>query len=676
MSTLSEKKETMIRLIRRLNEATIAYDEGSPIISDKEWDDMYFDLIELEKETGEILPNSPTHSIPFEVVSELKKVEHNHPMLSLDKTKDINIVKSFLKGHDWIIMAKMDGLTCSLHYLDGKLISAETRGNGIIGEDITHNAMVIPSIPKTIDRKEDIVIDGEIICTYKNFEKFKDTYKNPRNFASGSIRLLDSKECYNRNLTFVAWDVIKGGKYEYLSNNLTTLVAYGFKVVPMFINGDGTDLTPIEEYINSIKKECEKLSYPIDGVVFKYDTITDYNAAGYTDHHAKGGLAYKFYDETYSTRLRHITWTMGRTGVLTPVAIFDPVEIDGTTVERASLHNVSIMKETLGDCAYVGEPLEVFKSNMIIPQIYSAGPKYDYGYVIANGGVSANDAPEHCPICGGDIYFKEENNIIRAYCDNPNCEGKLINRLDHFCGKKGLDIKGLSKVTLEKLINWGWIKSLKDIFKLQEYRNEWIKKSGFGTTSVDKILTAIEESKNCTTSKFIVAIGIPLIGKVASEDLIKVYHTYNGFRYAIDFPSEDDRLYNIKGIGEAMIEELTSFDYTEADEIFDKYINEIAVTPSLNDIVLDGKVFVITGKLRSFKNRDELKSFIESKGGKVTGSVTSKTSYLINNDTSSKTAKNLTAIKLNVPIINEDEFLTLVTPPNEDIESNYLASAT
>lgn len=675
MPTILEQKQKMIRLIKELNQATIAYDAGSPIISDKEWDDMYFELVDLEKEAGEILPNSPTHSITFEVVTELKKVEHNHPMLSLDKTKDIKVIESFLKGHDWVAMAKMDGLTCSLHYLNGKLISAETRGNGIIGEDITHNAMVIPSIPKTINQKEDIIIDGEIICTYKNFEKFKDIYKNPRNFASGSIRLLNSRECFDRHLTFVAWDVVKGGKYEYLSNNLSTLRTYGFEVVPMFID-DKKDGSTLEEYIDSIKLMSKEFSYPIDGVVFKYDTIKDYNDAGRTDHHFKGGIAYKFYDETYSTRLRYISWTMGRTGVLTPVAIFDPVEIDGTEVSRASLHNVSIMKETLGDCAYVGEPLEIYKSNMIIPQIYSAGPKYDYGYVVSHGGVSANDAPEHCPICGGDIAFREENNIVRAYCDNPNCEGKLINRLDHFCGKKGLDIKGLSKATLGKLIDWGWIESLKDIFKLQKYRNEWIKKSGFGTTSVDKILTAIEKSKNCTTSKFIVAIGIPLIGKVASEDLIKVYHTYNGFRYAIDFPDEDDRLYNIKGIGEAMIEALTSFDYTEADEIFDKYINEVAVTPSLNDAVLDGKVFVITGKIKNWKNRDELKSFIESKGGKVTGSVTSKTSYLINNDTSSKTAKNLTAIKLNVPIINEDEFLTLVTPPNEDIKPNYLASAT
>lgn len=650
--------QTMENLIDNLNIATIAYDKGEPLISDKEYDDMWFALKTMEEETGIVLPNSPTHTIRYEVVNKLKKVEHNHPMLSLNKTKNIKEIEAFIDKHDWIAMAKMDGLTCSLCYVDGSLVSAETRGNGIVGEDITHNAMVIPSIPKTIPYKEEVIIDGEIICTYENFEKFKDTYKNPRNFAAGSIRLLDSKECAKRNLTFVAWDVVKGGRYDYLSNNLSVIASWNFKAVPRFIN-NREDSSTIEDYIEAIKRWCNIESYPIDGVVFKYDTIKEYDAAGRTDHHFKGGIAYKFYDETYSTRLRNISWTMGRTGVLTPVAIFDPIKIDGTEVSRASLHNVSVMKETLGDCAYVGEPLEVFKSNMIIPQIYSAGPKYDYGYVISHGGVSANDAPEYCPICHGDIIFKEENGITRAYCDNPNCEGKLINRLDHFVGKKGLDIKGLSKATLEKLINWEWVNSTADLFKLYIHQSEWIKKSGFGQASVNKILNAIELAKNCTFDKYLCALGIPLIGRVASKALMNTFKDYNSFRTAIK--EKDDRLYQIAGIGEVMIDALLSFDYTEADEIFNKYIieEEAAATPS-NDNVLEGKTFVITGKVKAFKNRDELKSFIESKGGKVTGSVTSKTSYLINNDTESTTAKNQTAKKMGIPIIGEEEFKKLL----------------
>ena len=650
--------QTMQDLINNLNMATAAYEKGKPFISDKEYDDMWFALKSLEEKTGIVLPNSPTHTIRYEVVNKLKKVEHNHPMLSLDKTKDIKVIESFLRGKDWIIMAKMDGLTCSLRYLDGKLVSAETRGDGIIGEDITHNAKVISSIPKTIKYKNELIVDGEIICTYENFKSFKNEYKNPRNFAAGSIRLLDSKECEKRHLTFVAWDVIKGGKYEYLSNNLSALRTYGFEVVPMFIN-DKEDNSTLQDYINSIKKMSQEFSYPIDGVVFKYDSIKEYNYAGRTDHHFKGGLAYKFYDETYSTRLRHIQWTMGRTGVLTPVAVFDPVQIDGTEISRASLHNVSIMKETLGDCAYVGEPLKIVKMNQIIPQIVSAGPKYNYGEVIAAGGASANDAPEYCPVCHNYISYIEENGIVRAYCDNPQCAGKLINRLDHFCGKKGLDIHGLSKATLEKLINWEWVNSISDLFKLHTHQSEWVKKPGFGLASVTKILSAIEEAKICTFDKYLCALGIPLIGKVASKALMDTFKDYNSFRTAIR--EKDDRLYQIAGIGEVMIDALLKFDYTEADEIFNKYIIEeeaAAATPS-NDNVLEGKTFVITGKVKAFKNRDELKSFIESKGGKVTGSVTSKTSYLINNDTESTTAKNQTAKKMGIPIIGEEEFKKL-----------------
>lgn len=648
------------QLIKKLNKATEAYETGKPYLSDEEWDADYFTLKEIEEITGLIYPDSPTQTIHYNVVNELKKVTHNHPMLSLQKTKDIEDIKEFIGEKAWIAMAKMDGLTCSLRYVNGELVSAETRGNGIIGEDVTHNAKVISSIPQKIPYKEELIIDGEIICTYKDFESFKNEYKNPRNFASGSMRLLDSKECAKRNLTFVAWDAVNFPS-DYLYNKLVKLKNWGFIVVPKFSN---IEVSIDDRVVDLIKKISEEYSYPIDGIVFKYDNIAEYEAAGRTDHHFKGGIAYKFYDETYPTRLRHIDWTMGRTGVLTPVAVFDPIEIDGAEVSRASLHNVSVMRETLGDCAYVGEHLEVFKSNMIIPQIYSAGPKYNYGEVISKGGVSANDAPEFCPICHGEIVFREENGVERAYCENPVCSGKLINRLDHFCGKKGLDIKGLSKKTLEKLIDWGWINSLEDIFKLQEHRNEWIEKEGFGIASVDKILSAIDSGSCCTASKFIAAIGIPQIGKVASEDLIKVYHTYNGFRHAVDFPDEDDRLYNIKGIGEVMIKTLTTFDYTEADNIFDNHIIEIiSSVPEENkdeDKKLKDKIFVITGKTIEFKNRNELKDFIESNGGKVTGSVSKKTNYLVNNDVNSTSSKNKTAKELNIPIITEKQLIDLI----------------
>ena len=366
--------EDYIKHIKCLNEWTKAYDEGHPVVSDKEWDNLYFEIVEYEKAyPNYIQPDSPTQVIHFEEVSELKKVKHNHPMLSLNKTKDIEEVKSFIGNKDYIVMSKMDGLTCSLYYEGGKLVRAETRGNGIEGEDVTHNAFVIPSIPKKIDEKGNIVVDGEIICTYSDFEKWKDEYKNPRNFASGSIRLLDSKECYARDLTFIAWDLIDiNGIFKNhtktLSQKLTYLQALNFEIVP-WICEDNYKLFTIEEKINIIKWRSH--NYPIDGIVFKYDNIEDYEAAGRTDHHFKGGLAYKFYDEIYDTKLKWIEWSMGRTGVLTPVAIFEPIEIDGSTVERCSLFNLSVLKEKLGK-PYVGQKIWICKRNMIIPYIERA----------------------------------------------------------------------------------------------------------------------------------------------------------------------------------------------------------------------------------------------------------------------------------------------------------------
>lgn len=361
--------EDYIGHIKCLNEWTKAYDEGHPMVSDKQWDDWYFEVAEYEREYPDyIWEESPTQKIDYQVVNELKKVKHNHPMLSLNKTKDIDELKSFVGVKNYIVMAKMDGLTCSLHYEGGKLVSAETRGNGEVGEDITHNAMVIPSIPKRINYKEPLTIDGEIICTYKDFEKVGEEYKNPRNFAAGSIRLLDSKECVNRNLTFVAWDIIDSD-FVSLSDKLDYLDCIGFTVVPYLYNDKLNN--NIEKLMEAVKYNAEYKSYPIDGLVIKYNRVNEYEAAGRTDHHFKGGLAYKFYDETYETKLKWIEWSMGRTGVLTPVAIFEPIDIDGSTVEKCSLFNLSVLKEKLGE-PYVGQKIWICKRNMIIPYIERA----------------------------------------------------------------------------------------------------------------------------------------------------------------------------------------------------------------------------------------------------------------------------------------------------------------
>jgi len=647
-------------LVRYLNECTKAYDEGNPKITDEEWDNKYFELQELEKETGLILSNSPTQSISYEVVNALKKVEHSHKMLSLEKTKSVDEVSAFVGKKDFLAMCKMDGLTCSLTYRNGELVSAETRGNGLVGEDILHNARVLPSIPSKIPYMDELVIDGEIICTYTDFEKFSSEYKNPRNFAAGSIRLLDSKECASRNLTFVAWDVLTpmmfddGTEYK-LSQKLNYLVPFGFTVVPYATGpayyADDTEVE-MDMFIEQVTQMAQGHSYPIDGVVIKFNDCAYGRSLGETTHHFKNALAYKFYDETYQTSLLDIEWTMGRTGVLTPVAVFEPIDVDGSTVERASLHNVSILNETLYGWGYKGQKVDVFKANMIIPQIASAEepkdlPQYDYPWF---------ERPNCCPVCGGEVKYSKLNDSMNLTCVSPTCPGKLINRLDHFCGKKGLDMKGISKATLEKLIDWGWVNDFTDIFELSIHRSEWVQKPGFGAKSVEKVLNAINTGANCELHQFIAALGIPLIGSTASKELAKHFETWEKFVKAAE---GGFAFYTLPNFGGEMHNSLVSFNYAEAKLLADHYIhfNLPEVAPAPVGESLTGKTFVITGKLTHFKNRDEIKSKIEALGGKVTGSVSKNTNFLINNDVNSTSSKNMTAKSLGIPILSESDFI-------------------
>lgn len=633
--------------IEDLNKATVAYDKGQPIMTDKEWDDLYFAVSEYEYWNG-ALPESPTQKVHFETVSELKKVKHNHPMLSLNKTKDMNEVKSFLGNHCCIVMAKMDGLTCSLRYNNGRLISAETRGNGIEGEDITHNAMVIPSIPKRIYFTDEFIIDGEIICTYKDFEPWAETYKNPRNFAAGSIRLLDSTECAKRNLTFVAWDIIN--MHENMSKKMDFLFKWHFNVVPYIAYPD-TPLDIERDDEHEIKAMCQDAGYPIDGLVFKYDDIDEYEAAGRTEHHFKGGLAYKFYDETYDTKLRDIDWTMGRTGVLTPVAVFDPVDADGSIIERASLHNYSVMKDLLGD-PFVGERLKVCKMNMIIPQVISAEKDEVWAFKAILNEIKV------CPICGEPVEIVTSGaGVKNVMCMNPACQGKLINRLDHFCGKKGMDIKGLSKKTLEKLIGLGWLTCLSDIIDLQDHVIEWKQLPGFGEKSVDNIIDAIDDRfANASLVGFISGLGIPLIGHRVSQQICERVNSWEEFRHLID-TNFDFSMWD--GFGYEMNKSLHEFDYSEADKIISSLTIKVDM-PQDKNVQLDGKIFVITGKLLYHSNRQQLVDKIEAAGGKVASAVSQKTNYLVNNDINSTSAKNKKALTLNIPIITEDELMEML----------------
>ena len=565
-------------------------------------------------------------------------------MLSLNKTKSIEEMKAFIGDKEFITMLKMDGLTCSLGYKNGYLVSAETRGNGVEGEDILHNIKVVKNVPHRINCKEDITIDGEIICTYDNFKPFKDEYANPRNFASGSIRLLDSKESAKRNLSFVAWDVIGlNNKYPNLHSKLMYLTELGFDITAFQIGREFN-----QELIDEMSKWAKAWSYPIDGLVVKYNDCAEYDACGRTEHHFKGGMAFKFTDEEYETYLLDIEWTMGRTGVLTPVAIFEPVDTGDSVIERASLHNISVMKDLLWR-PYKGQSLMVCKMNDIIPQVVSAGRE------ISSADFEGLELtiPTVCPICGGSLQVECEVDSEVLICTNDACEGKLLNKLEHFCSKKGLDIKGLSKATLEKLMNWGWVNNITDIMKLSNYRDEWIKQSGFGEKSVDNILNSIESAKHTTLETFLSALGIPLIGLTVAKDLVKHIPSYEEFRSKVD---EKFNFSIYDGFAEAKTSALQNYDYSEADEIYSYLTFQEKEATENHNSCKDLKV-VITGRLNSFKNRDAFKSKIEECGGRVVDSVSGATSVLVNNDVNSTSSKNKAARDLGIPILSEEEFI-------------------
>ena len=643
--------QRMEHLIKELNKATQAYDEGKPYITDTEWDAMYWELVELEASTRTVYVDSPTQKISYEVKNKLEKRNHNHKMLSLDKTKEIDEVQNFVGMQDYLAMPKLDGLTLSLRYEGGRLQSAETRGDGYIGEDVTHNALTIFSIPNVIPYKEELILDGEVICKYKDFEQFEKEYKNPRNFAAGSIRLLDAKECASRRLTFVVWDIIKGFDNEkYLSTKFQLAKEQGFAVVPHLASC--FDTLTINERIRHTQMVAQQKGYPIDGVVFKFDDIEYGKSLGATAHHFNNAIAYKFYDEVYETKLKYIDWTMGRTGVLTPVAVFEPLDIDGALVERASLHNLSVMESLSGGFERKGDILSIFKANQIIPQVsdWKHNGEYDETTHLS--------LPEKCPVCGGETGIEvSDSGTKNLVCKNSNCEGKLINKLDHFCSKKGMDIKGLSKATLEKLVAWGWLENIYEIFQLEFYYHDWIVKAGFGEKSVMKIINAIDEvQKNADFVSFISALGIPLIGKSVATLLLEVCSSYEEFRQLID---EDFDFTVIHGFGYEMNKAIYNYDFTYADKIARILTfknNEIVKN---NNKSLNNLTFVITGKLKSYKNRDELKSFIESCGGKVAASISAKTDYLINNDVNSTSAKNKSAKDKGIPIISEEDFKNL-----------------
>ncbi len=667
-----DKVKRIKELTQQLNQYRDSYyNDSVSEISDHEYDDLFDELKRLEEETNIVMANSPTHTVGYEVKSKLEKVKHSHPMLSLDKTKSVDDLKKFAGDKDCMLMCKMDGLTVLLTYENGELIQAETRGNGEEGEIITHNARVFENIPLHIDYTGHLEIEGEAIITYNDFGRINskllenEKYKNSRNLVSGSVRQLDSNIAAQRHIKFITWkvpnieDTIKSDNSALFRLNFVKDL--GFDIVPFYsYTNCSSDKDNIHNMVIALQNKAKKLGYPIDGLVMVYDDINYGESLGMTGHHPKHSLAYKFYDDIYPTRLLDVEFTMGKTGVLTPTAVFEPVEIDGAMVERASLHNISIMK-SLGIVSKYQE-IGVYKANMITPQIEYA-EKMDC--------VSVKESiciPSICSVCGWNTKRVKDNDTEVLICTNPDCKGKLLGKLSHFVSKNAINIEGLSEQTLQKFIDLRWLNSFRDIYYLSEHKEEMYKLYGFGKKSVDKLLESIEKSRNTTLYRFIYGLCIPLIGRTASKEIelcckkVAINNMWDDIyafcNYGPFYP------YELNGFGEVMCKSLNDYISENRNMIMklskEFHMQNVTKLEKKKKNLLN-KSFVITGSLNHYKNRDELVSIIEQFGGKVFGLVSSKINYLINNDVTSTSGKNKKAKDLGIPIISEDEFIQMIT---------------
>lgn len=646
------KVKRIQELVKQLNEyRDVYYNEARSDVSDAEYDRLFDELSELENETGVVYTNSPTQTVGYEVKSELEKVEHSHPMLSLDKTKSVDDLVKFAGDKDCILSLKMDGLTCLLTYENGELVQGETRGDGEIGELITHNAKVFENIPLSIDYKGHFEIEGEAIITYDDFNKINEflpedkKYKNPRNLASGSVRQLDSKIVAQRHIKFIAWKVPTDIASSSFINRLLYASNLGFDTVPLLPIRGNCNAEFINIVVEQLRKRANEKSFPIDGLVATYNDITYGESLGTTGHHPKHSIAFKFAEDSAETVLREIEWSMGKTGSLTPVAIFDSVDLAGTSVSRASLHNISIMKELN---VSIGSTVTVVKKNEIIPQI-----------IYCDANAVDVDIPTTCPVCSGETQIVKENDSEVLMCTNPHCKGKLLGRVSHFVSKKGMDISGLSEETIKKFVELGWITEITDVYNLEKHYDRLSTMSGFGRKSVDKLRKSIENSKTVRLDKFITSLSIPGIGTSQSKELSKVFGTWNEFRDA------SVGCYNftqLDGFGDVLNNNIHSW-FEDMSNIADYLASLMTFESEDNSKTnnsLNGKSFVVTGKVYKFKNRDEVKEAIEKFGGKVTGSVTKSTFALINNDIESNSSKNKKAKELGVQIINEDQLIEML----------------
>ena len=647
------KIEKIKELTSQLNKyRDLYYNKSTSEVSDFEYDKLFDELVELEVDTGIVISNSPTSTVGYEVSSKLRKVVHEYPMLSLDKTKDPDRLSEFIGNKAALLMMKLDGLTIAVTYENGYLVRAESRGNGEIGEDLTQNAKVFSNLPLTIPQMGKVIVFGEAIIDNENFERINsrlsddEKYKNPRNLCSGSVRQLDSKICAERNIRFVAWRLVEcDDAPNSFMERLNLLKLYGFETVPYVI----FNKEHLPGILYDTRDEAKNRGIPIDGCVVSFDDNDYMMSLGATGHHLRGQLAFKFSEDSEETTLRDIEWSMGKTGSLCPVAIFDPVELAGSTVSRASLHNISIVKDLH---IKIGSAVTVVKKNEIIPQIIDCDSNF-----------FDVDIPDRCPICGSKTMISKSNNTEVLECTNIDCIGKLLGKLTHAVSKNALNIDGLSESTIEKFIKLGWLKSIKDIYHLKDKTDNISSLEGFGKRSTEKLLESIEESRNTTLVKFLYAQSIPLIGGTASKDISKYCHGDVDEFSRLMASNRCSELLNIDGFGELMLGSICEWwdtYYLEFTDLAEEFTFEKQQSENSNSVDLSGKTFVITGSVHHFKNRNEVKETIENLGGKVSGSVSAKTSYLLNNDIESSSSKNKKAKQFGIPIITEEQLLEMI----------------
>lgn len=652
------KLERIKELIKDLNNASYAYYNQVPIMPDYEWDKMYDELAKLEKETGIVLANSPTHNVGYSVADELKGVEHNHPMLSLDKTKSVDELIKFITDKNGFLSVKCDGLTTSLHYIDGKLIGAETRGNGVKGTECLQNVLTMKNVPKEIPYKDELIIDGETIIGWDTFREINDKlpedkkYKHPRNLVSGSLQLLDSKEAASRNMRYIGWRVIKGFEHKSVFFDLKKAESIGFEIVPMWsYSSNSLDKENLSKMLEGLRHKADSHNIPYDGAVMAVDDYKIAESMGRTDKFFRHSMAYKYEDELFETVLTDIEWNTSKTGLINPVAIFKPVDLNGAITTRATLHNITYIKNMM---LGIGDRIRVYRSNMVIPKVHDSIDK--------SGNFSV---PNKCPICGKPTRIIKENDSEVLMCENPDCNGKLLGKLVHAASRNALDIENLSESTIEKFINLGWINSIQDIYHLSDHENEMKALEGFGKKSVEKLLSSIEKSRITTLDRFLYSLSIPIIGKTTSKLIAeKMNYNFDDFMHIMNTGGSSCLMDCIDGFGTISVKSLDNYFDKNFAKVFRFALEFIFETPNivLDEIpnTLQGKTFVVTGSVNHYKNRDELKADIVAHGGAVVGSVSSKTSYLINNDINSTSSKNQKAKSLNIPIISEEEFLQMI----------------